>query len=194
MDARYITSAMKPEQLPVYEQPEIAFIGRSNCGKSTLLNGLMARKGLARESRTPGRTQMVNFFSLNNRLIFADLPGYGFSVAQREVAEQWQPLMDAYFRRPNIKEFLFLMDSRRDADDEDLAFMYMLGRQLPITLVLTKADKMNNQEKQLKLRKMKALLEEKGIAFDTVIAVSSLKKIGVDELRTRVMRHLEPDT
>lgn len=191
MDARYITSAMKPEQLPVYDQPEIAFIGRSNCGKSTLLNGLMARKGLARESRTPGRTQMVNFFSLNNKLIFADLPGYGFSVAKSEVVDQWQPLMDAYFRRPNIREFLFLMDSRREADDEDLALMYMLGRQLPITLILTKADKMNNREKQQKLHKMKTLLEEKGVSFDLILAVSSLKKVGVDELRKRVMRHIE---
>src|SRR5688500_8058281 len=125
MNTFYITSAQKAEQLPdLGGIPEIAFVGRSNCGKSSLLNVLLSHSGLARESKVPGRTQMVNFFKCekgDRALILADLPGYGFSATGREVRSHWQALLEAYVARPSIQSFLFLIDARRVAtlDDED---------------------------------------------------------------------------
>lgn len=191
MEAAYITSAMRPEQLPPYDLAEIAFVGRSNTGKSTLLNAITGRRNLARQSRTPGRTQMVNFFSFGKQLILADLPGYGYSEAIREVSRNWQPLVEAYVRRPNIREFLFLFDCRRDMNDEDLVLMYILGRQLPITLVLTKTDKISRAELERKITKIEVLMVEKGIPCKEVIATSSLKKTGIDNLRKLILSHAD---
>lgn len=182
MDTKYITSAATASQLPVYEQPELAFFGRSNTGKSTLLNTLIGRRNLARMSRTPGRTQMVNFFSVNERLILADLPGYGYSEAQKDVARNWQPLVDAYVLRPNIREFLFLMDCRREAGEEDLNLMFFLAKQLPLRIILTKSDKLSKSQVNMKKSKLSALLKAEGIEFHDIYPTSSTKKTGIQKL------------
>lgn len=189
MDARYITSALKPEQLPAYDLPEIAFIGRSNCGKSSLLNALLNRQNLARTSRTPGRTQLVNFFGVDQSIIFADLPGYGFNVAETETTQHWESLMDAYFRRPNIKELLFLADCRRDLDSVDLNFITLLAQYRPVLVVLTKADKLNQRERHLATQKIKTLLDEEGVPCTDIVIVSSMKKLGIDPLRERLFQY-----
>jgi GTP-binding protein len=187
MDSRYITSAAKPEQLPAYEQPEIAFFGRSNTGKSTLLNVLLNRRNLARQSRTPGRTQMVNFFSVNNQLILADLPGYGFSHARRDVAKNWQPLIDAYIQRPNIKEFLFLWDCRRDFTETDLSLMFFLSKQLPLRIVLTKSDKLSRSQLQSRIQRCRRELAEAGVRFHEIYQTSATKNLGFDQLRQDIL-------
>ncbi|NRA64591.1 MAG: ribosome biogenesis GTP-binding protein YsxC [Pseudobacteriovorax sp.] len=187
MESRYITSAAKPEQLPEYELPEIAFIGRSNTGKSSLLNALLGRRNLARHGRTPGQTQMINFFGVNEKVILADLPGYGYNVARRDAAKHWQPMADVYVRRSNIVEFICLQDCRRDFQEMDLRLLFMLGRQLPVTLVLTKVDKISRNQLAKARKKLEAVLEENGIDYKNVIATSSQQNLGIEDLRKAVL-------
>lgn len=188
MDTRYITSAAKPEQLPEYELPELAFIGRSNTGKSSLLNALLGRRNLARHGRTPGQTQMINFFSVNDKVILADLPGYGYNVARRDAAKHWQPMVDVYVRRSNITWFLCLHDCRRDFQEIDERLMFMLGRQLPIVLVLTKIDKVSRNELRKRKQKLLARLDDLGIQYNHVVETSSLKNQGISELKNLVLK------
>lgn len=183
MDCRYITSALDPEQLPVFEQPEIAFIGRSNTGKSTLINAVLGRRSLARHGRTPGQTQMINFFGVSDKLIIADLPGYGFSAIEKNRAQKWEPLIESYMRRPNIQEFLFLIDCRRELREDDWLLLYTLGRNLPVYVVLTKSDKISKKDLQAKIRQLQTEIQAKGIELKKIHPVSSLKQDGIQELR-----------
>lgn len=183
METRYITSAAKPEQLPANTLPEVAFVGRSNCGKSTLINALLGRRQLARTSRTPGQTKMINFFGRGPDHWIADLPGYGYHKAAYEDARSWQALVSAYMRRPNIRHILFLIDIRREWSQDDLSFVYDLGRQLPVLVVLTKADKLNRNQVEQAKRAARSALEEWQVSFEDVVAISSSKKQGVEELQ-----------
>ncbi len=192
MDCRYITSALKPEQLPDFELPELAFIGRSNTGKSTLINSLLGHSKLARHGRTPGQTQMINFFSVAGQVILADLPGYGFSAIRKDVSDQWQPLVEAYIRRPNIRDFLFLVDCRRELNDEDWELAFLLGRNLPIYLILTKSDKLAKHELQKRVKKLEDDVREKGVAVKKIVCVSSLKKQGLDQVREDLFGSIIP--
>lgn len=197
MQTSYITSAQKAQQLPEYSWPEIAFIGRSNCGKSSLLNALLDRKSLARESQTPGRTQMVNFFNIQNgekQVIFADLPGYGYSAIARDVRQHWEELLAAYFLRPNIERFLFLADSRRAAslDDDDRKLLkYLTSRpEVPLIFVLTKCDKMNQSETSKAKQAVTTQLKSWQVPIEEVVVVSSLKKKGIPELQRKILKSL----
>lgn len=187
MDAKYLTSAAKMNQLPPFEEPEIAFIGRSNVGKSSLLNGLMQRKNLARTSSTPGRTQMVNFFMLNGKLIFADLPGYGFHEAPTDIRKHWHSLMDAYCQRPNIKLFLYLLDVRRDIEEYEWEFMEDLRKWAPIMVVFTKVDKLGSQMFAKRKADLLSQMSQIGINIEGVFAVSALNGGGIVELRQEIM-------
>ena len=190
MESSYITSAQQAEQLPRLGHPEVAFVGRSNCGKSSLLNALLNRANLARASNTPGRTQMVNFFAVDHkekRLILADLPGYGFSAIGKEVRHHWQGLVDAYLARPELKACLFLYDIRRTGDlkDDDLGLLELLTRRkplAPVSVVLTKADKLSNSDVQKAVGQMTQALKKEKLRVERVLAVSTLKKKGIDEL------------
>jgi len=195
MNSSYITSAQKAEQLPIFGQPEVAFIGRSNCGKSSLLNALLGRTGLARTSQTPGRTQMVNFFSVkkaDKELILADLPGYGYSAIARDVRRHWEQLLDAYFARPDITALLFLIDIRRaetpEADDLELiAHLARRRPSVPVTLVLTKADKVSSSQAAKIATKLRTVLAENQTQVRAVVSVSSLKKKGIEALRQEIL-------
>lgn len=193
MESRYITSALKPEQLPVYDLPEIAFVGRSNSGKSTLLNKILGRNKLARSGSTPGQTQMINFFGLGDDLIFADLPGYGFSAINKNVAEQWEPLVEGYMQRPNICEFLFLIDIRREMGDMDWFLVDLLSRNLSVYVLLTKSDKISRQAQQKRVRELTAEMQAKGIDVKKMLPVSSLKQDGIKELREDIFAHIPKD-
>lgn len=186
MDSKYLTSAAKPEQLASFGLPEVSFIGRSNCGKSTLLNALLGRKNLARTSSTPGRTQMVNFFSLNDEMIFADLPGYGFSVASKHTEKTWNDLMAAYCERPDISTFLFLCDIRRKPQPFELEFLLHLSQTAPLIIVLTKIDKVKTNERKKLSKNFVMSLETSGIEHEAIIEVSSLKKEGIAKLFEKI--------
>ncbi len=188
MESRYITSALKPEQLPDFHLPEVAFIGRSNSGKSTLLNQILGRKSLARSGSTPGQTQMANFFGLADKMIFVDLPGYGFTQ-NKNVADNWEPLVEAYLQRPNICEFLFLIDIRREFNDQDWFLIDLLSRNLPLYVVLTKSDKLSRQEQTKVVRALDAELKKRNLDVKKIRPVSSLKSDGIKELREDLFAH-----
>ncbi len=187
MDASYITSAAKAEQLPSFELPEVAFMGRSNCGKSSLINALANRKNLARASSTPGRTQMINFFDINKKVIFADLPGYGFNVARNEVRKLWDMLVKTYIDRPNIKYFCFLVDGRRCFEDFEYQFISDLQKKTNVMLVLTKIDKMKRPEVKKAKERFSRELTERNIPVAEIVTISSLKKQGINELRSQLV-------
>lgn len=199
MNSTYITSAAEAEQLPEYDWPEVAFVGRSNCGKSSLLNALLNRKNLARASSTPGRTQMVNFFGTSkgeNQLIFADLPGYGYSKTGRHTRAPWEKLMGDYLIRPNLREILFLCDIRRDLDADDMELVNWLGRnanRYQLTVVLTKCDKLNQSETAKAIKKVGEIMHENLIKPDHIIAVSTLKNKGIAKLQAQLLSWLKAD-
>lgn len=190
METRYITSAAKAEQLPAFNEAEIAFIGRSNTGKSTLLNALLNRKNLARSGATPGQTRMVNFFGLGEEHIFADLPGYGYQKGNRNSAAEWQPLVESYLQRPNIHSIIFLLDIRRKPTQEDIELMSFISGHHPIHVVLTKADKVNRSDAKKAKDRTKALAKDRSIAIRAVRAVSCLKKQGIEELRNDLIQKM----
>lgn len=145
---RFETSATSLRQCPVSDWPEIAFAGRSNVGKSSLINCLLNRKGLVRTSSTPGRTQLLNFFAVNEAMFFVDLPGYGFARAPRNVRERWMPMIRDYLTgRISLRGVVWLLDVRREPSDDDLAFLDRLEEAgVPTIPVVTKVDKVSRSQ------------------------------------------------
>lgn len=147
--AEFVLSATRPEQFPAPAFPEIAFLGRSNVGKSTLLNTLTGQRGLAFSSSTPGRTQAVNFFRVGGRWMFVDLPGYGYARAPQPLVASWQEVISSYLRdREVLALSILLLDARRGWMDPDLQLKSWLEyHQRPYLVVGTKLDKLNQREK-----------------------------------------------
>lgn len=185
MDTQFIKSAARPEHFPPPSHPEIAFLGRSNAGKSSLLNTLVNRKNLARAGSTPGVTQLVNFFELKttHQFILVDLPGYGFRQAPKEVSQNWEKTIAAYLARPSIAHFVFLADARRKLDDDDLYVLDMINAHKQPCYLLTKTDKLNQNERATALKKISSQLEDLKITPEYLAAVSSLNRLGIDDLR-----------
>ncbi len=156
--AEFLLSAVRPEQFPPETLPEVAFLGRSNVGKSTLLNCLTGQKALAFSSSTPGRTQAVNFFRIDGRVIFVDLPGYGYATAPQHLSRMWGQTVDAYLlARRSLKLCVFLLDARRGWMGPDLQLKEWLDtRRQTYVVVATKVDKLNQKERhqsQIAIRK-----------------------------------------
>lgn len=143
--ASFVTSAVRPDQYPAPDRPEIAFAGRSNVGKSSLINRLVRRKRLARTSNTPGRTQLINFFDINGAFYLVDLPGYGFARVPPAVRRRWGPMVEAYLTgRATLKAVFVLVDIRRVPGPEDVQmFRYLEAAGVEGLLVVTKADKVS---------------------------------------------------
>lgn len=170
VSAEFIKSAAKPADFPKEELPEIAIVGRSNVGKSSLINTLLSRKGLAKTSSTPGRTQLINFFRINHKLIFVDLPGYGYAKVSASVRKSWQPMIEGYLKdRENLKGVVLIMDIRRPPEEEeDMLLDFLSSFSTPSILALTKADKLSGNEKIKQLRLFKKNLDENLIPFSAV--------------------------
>lgn len=149
--AEFVTSAVDPDGYPPPDRPEVAFGGRSNVGKSSLINTLLHRKKLVRTSKQPGRTQTVNFFNVNDELYFVDLPGYGFAKVPVEVKDSWGPMIEGYLaHRPNLRAMVVVMDLRRGVEEDDFELIMAAPHfQIQPILVFTKADKYGtNKRKQ----------------------------------------------
>jgi len=148
MDVQFLTSAFRKAQYPPPDKPEIAFAGRSNVGKSSLINVLANRKKIARTSSRPGRTQSINFFLVNNLLYLVDLPGYGFASVPIRVKESWQHMVETYLRtRPNLRAVVVILDIRRDSTPADVdLFEWLKHYEIQAIPVLTKADKISRQQ------------------------------------------------
>jgi GTP-binding protein len=178
--ARFVTSAAKPAQFPPENLPEIAVVGRSNVGKSSLINSLTGQDGLARTSRTPGRTRLVNWFEIDGKFHLVDLPGYGYAEVSREMRESWRPLIENYLaERKTLAGVLLLIDVRRGAQDEELDFVpWLEAREVPIVVALTKADKLAKNKRMLEVTSARKAL---GLKRDPY-AVSAQTGDGIDAL------------
>jgi GTP-binding protein len=189
--AAFLKSAPELKFLPDPTVPEIAFAGRSNVGKSSLLNRLTNRSGLARTSNTPGRTQELNFFEIGApvRLRLVDMPGYGFARAPKDAARKWRHLVDDYLRgRQVLKRTLLLIDSRHGLKDLDREVMKMLdAAAISYRLVLTKADKIKASELEAVRQATEAEARRHPAAHPEILATSSEKGLGMDRLRAAVL-------
>ncbi len=181
--ARFVKSATKTDDFPRDQRPEIAFCGRSNIGKSSLLNTLTNSRGLARTSASPGRTQTINFFQINERLYFVDLPGYGYAKVSKSVRETWGPMVENYLReREQLKLTLMLVDSRFAPTEADITMKKWLDHNLiPNAVVLTKVDKISRNHLNQALHIGAQTLNTKEI-----IAFSAVTGVGKDELLSRI--------
>jgi GTP-binding protein len=182
--------AVKGGWRPPEALPEVAFIGRSNVGKSSLLNLLVRRKAFARVSRTPGRTQEVNFFQVNKELILVDLPGYGYAKVSKTKRHSWQPLIEGYLRMTSqLRGIVLLLDIRRDPNAEDLAMLdYLAELEIPVLVVITKVDKLGTAERARRMAAVTAAIE---VDADQVIASSAHSGAGRDELAAAVTALVE---
>lgn len=183
-DAKFITSAAREEQFLKPDKPMIAVCGKSNSGKSTLINMLANKKGLAKTSSAPGRTRLVNYFDFGSFLL-ADLPGYGYAAVSKEEQTKWAKTLDAFFaRKEEISHVFVLSDIRRDPSADDMQMLAFLNYHiLPFTLLATKADKLSRMKQRERARKV---AQSAGLGEDNIIAVSSLTGEGKDKLLKKI--------
>ncbi|CAO5678434.1 MAG: putative GTP-binding protein EngB [Holosporales bacterium] len=176
------------DQLPDFNMPEIAFAGRSNVGKSSLINAIMGRKDVARTSNTPGRTQQLNFFNIQDIFYLVDMPGYGYAEAPKKLVQQWQKLIKVYLLgRPTLERVYVLIDSRHGLKENDTEFMKMLDQTgVSYQIILTKTDKIGkNALLEVHEQTTKALIKH-GAAHPTVLITSSEKNEGIEQVRLEI--------
>lgn len=181
-NSEFITSAVTPNQYPTDNRIEIAFVGRSNAGKSSLINTITNRRKLAKTSSTPGKTRLINFFLINNEFYFVDLPGYGFAKVSKKEQEKWGHMMEKYLiDRSQLKRIALLVDSRHKPTKEDiLMYQWIKHYGYEVIIVATKSDKLKKNEYQ---KNKKVILETLNPAEeDKFIFFSSLSKEGKEEL------------
>ena len=191
-DWQFVAAASSPESLPKMRGTEIAFAGRSNVGKSSLINALTARKALARTSRTPGRTQELIFFNGGGDLNVVDMPGYGYAAAAKSKIAAWTSLIEQFLHgRANLARVYVLIDSRHGLKDtDDATFKVLGGAAVSYQIVLTKTDTIKPSELETRIKEVEAGLAKWPSAFPTVIATSGHEGTGIAELRAAVARLL----
>ena len=190
-DCQFIKSCVSLDTLPSQNINEVAFFGRSNVGKSSLINSLTNKKKLAKFSKSPGRTRQLNFFKIENKLnslIFVDLPGYGFAKVSKTEQREWKNLIFKYISsRQNLRTILLLIDARRELTKEDNKMIEFFETQgLGWTCVITKVDKIKKSEVPLTVIRIKNALKDKITLYPNLFSTSSEKKIGLEELRAHI--------
>lgn len=189
--AEFITSAVTPNQYPEDNRVEIAFVGRSNVGKSSLINNLTNRRKLVKVSSTPGKTKLINFFLINNSFYFVDLPGYGYAKVSKQEKLNWSKTIEAYLlNRPQLKNIILLLDCRRNPTEDDITmYNWIKHYGYDSTVVVTKSDKLNRSEL---MRSKKIIKESLGMKDDEeLILYSTLKKQGREELLNSIFESLK---
>lgn len=186
-NAEFLLSVNKWSQLPAGSEMEVAFAGRSNAGKSSAINAITDIKALCRTSKTPGRTQMINYFRIADNRHLVDLPGYGYAKVPVKVKQHWQNLLERYLvERPMLKGVVMIMDVRRPLTEYDVLMLQWCQRaEMPAHILLTKADKFKRGAAQNILLKVKRTLKEE-FPDTSVQLFSALKKTGLEEARTRL--------
>lgn len=187
LSAEFITSATRPSQYPPVNFPEIAFAGKSNVGKSSLINVLVNRKRLVKTSTTPGRTQLINFFDINGSMTFVDLPGYGYAKVPASIKKSWKPMIETYLSgRPTLKAVVLIMDIRRIPDEKDLYLINWLAHyQIPTIPILTKTDKLKTSQQARQLTLASAAT---GIPKDQFILFSAKTRTGKEQIWEAIER------
>ncbi len=187
--ASYLTSAFELSQLVEDVGLEIAFAGRSNAGKSTAINRLTNQKNLCKTSKTPGRTQLINFFELDDERRLVDLPGYGFAKVPKKLRQHWNTVLSSYLlERKSLSCLIIVVDIRRGMTDMDWGLIELMNKQLPIHILLTKADKLKNDARKRTIMKIEKELSDEDIS---VSAFSALSGLGLDEFIDYCNKFLE---
>ena len=186
----FVKSAVKPGQYPDYDFPEIAFAGRSNVGKSSLINTLIQRKGMVKTSSRPGCTQLINFFLVNEDLSLVDLPGYGYAKVSKKIRAQWQPMVENYLAgRENLYGLLLLVDIRRDVREEELRLASWLeSHEMPFLVVLTKADKLSKTQQK---KRQAAICSQLNREANGVILFSAKTRMGRDRVLEEIQNLID---
>ena len=181
----FVLSVANLNQLPAGDRVEVAFAGRSNVGKSSLINALFGQKKLAKTSSTPGRTQQLNYFNLDDKLYLVDLPGYGFAKAPKDIVKNWQKLINSYLvGRATLRRVFLLIDSRHGIKKIDEEIMEMLDKAaVTYQIVLTKIDKISTKELEKVLTATDRIVREHTAAHVTILKTSSEKNLYLDELK-----------
>jgi GTP-binding protein len=188
--AKFVCSAVTPGQYPPDDLPEVAFAGRSNVGKSSLINKILSRKKLVRTSKTPGRTQLLNFFEINELWRFVDFPGYGYAKVPVEVKKRWRPMVESYLTtRVNLRGMVWLLDIRREVSKEDLHLWdWLQAKQVAVIIVVTKADKLSKNKRN---KQAASIAKSLGRKAQELIQFSATSGEGKDEIWQALLRILE---
>lgn len=186
--AEFVKSSSKNAECPAPDRPEFAFIGRSNVGKSSLINMLVEKKDLAKTSSQPGKTQLINHFSINDTWYLVDLPGYGYAKTSMENRKRWRQMINSYIlQRENLLTVFVLVDSRLEPQRIDVEFINFLGENaVPFVVLFTKTDKQNTEKNRLSLQRFKDCLSEYWEELPDMLLTSSENKMGRDDVLNKV--------